>query len=60
MKVVAIRHILFVATVLALSALSGCAEVRQNPASDVVAGQSDAAASQPANAQPAGPTNVPF
>ena len=60
MQTVTARHALFVAAVLAMATLSGCADVRQNPTSNVVNGQSDSAASQPANAQPAPATSIPF
>ena len=60
MQTVTIRHALFVAAVLAMTTLVGCADVRQNPTSNVVNGQSDTAASQPADAQPASATNIPF
>lgn len=60
MKAHRIRPTLFVAVVLAFAALGGCADVRQNPTSDVVTGRSDTSASRPAGAQPASATNVPF
>ena len=59
MSVVSSRPTLFFATLLALAALSGCADVHQNPASNVVNGQTNAAA-QNVTPQQASPTNIPF
>jgi hypothetical protein len=71
MSVTSHRTGLFFAAVLASCALSGCADVRQNPASNIVNGQADAIAQQdvaspsgPAAAtitsQQTSPTNIPF
>ena len=60
MSVVSGRPGLFFATLLALTALSGCADVRQNPASNVVNGQADASTQQNVAPQQASPTNIPF
>ena len=65
------RHpALILSAMLALAALSGCADVRQNPTSSVVNGQDQAStqqastqqapAQQGAGAQQASPTNIPF
>ena len=59
MKVASCRHALFLAVALAATALAGCADVRQEPASTVVSSQADAGASQDAGAQ-SSPTSVPF
>ena len=60
MSTVSRRPALFFAAMLALAAVSGCADVRQNPASNVVNGQADAFAQQNAGPQHATPTNIPF
>ena len=60
MKSATTRHTLLAAAVMAMAALGGCADVRQNPASQVVSGQADSAAPQAASAQPASATNIPF
>jgi len=62
MKSVSHRHVAVIAfaLALALAGLGGCADVRQNPASNVVNGQSDAVASQSADAQPVRQSSVPF
>jgi hypothetical protein len=60
MKSVSNRHVAVIAFALALAGLGGCADVRQNPASNVVNGQSDAVASQSADAQPVRQSSVPF
>jgi hypothetical protein len=60
MKAVTCHHVLILAAVLATTALAGCADVRQNPASNTVNGQPDAAASQAVNAQASSPASVPF
>jgi hypothetical protein len=60
MSVVSSRPALLFATLLSLAALSGCADVRQNPASNVVNGQADASTQQNVAPQHAAPTNVPF
>jgi uncharacterized protein YceK len=60
MSAVSRRPAVLFAALLALAALSGCADVRQNPASNVVNGQADASTQQNAAPQHAAPTNVPF
>jgi hypothetical protein len=60
MSVVSSRPTLFFATLLALAALSGCADVHQNPASNVVNGQADASTQQNVTPQQASPTSIPF
>jgi hypothetical protein len=60
MSVACSRPALLFATLLSLAALSGCADVRQNPASNVVNGQADASTQQNVAPQHAAPTNVPF
>jgi hypothetical protein len=42
------------------AAFSGCAEVHQNPASNVVNAASDAPATQQSGAQAVRPSSVPF
>ena len=54
------RTALSFAAFLALAALSGCADVHQNPASSVVNGQADASAPQHVAPQQTSPTNIPF
>ena len=60
MSVASSRPTLIFATLLALAASSGCADVRQNQATSVVNGQADAPSQQNAAPQPASPTNIPF
>ncbi len=60
MKTVTLRHALFLMAILTTSALAGCADVHQNPATNTISGQSDAAASQAANVQSPSPASVPF
>jgi len=60
MSVISHRPALFFAAVLALAALGGCADVRQNPASSVVNGQADASTQQNVAALHTAPTNIPF
>jgi hypothetical protein len=60
MKVLTVRHALFLAAALAVAGLAGCAEVHQDPVSTTVIGQADASASQNSDAQPASATNIPF
>jgi hypothetical protein len=71
MSVTSNRTGVFIAAFLAVCALSGCADVRQNPSSNIVDGQADAIAQQsvtspngPAAAtitsQQTAPTNIPF
>ncbi|WP_159016635.1 hypothetical protein [Cognatiluteimonas profundi] len=60
MKAVTCHHALILAAALATAALAGCADVHQNPATNTVNGQSDAAASQAANVQSPSPASVPF
>jgi len=60
MSVISSRPALIFAALLALAALSGCADVRQNPASNVVNGQAGASTQQNIAPQHAAPTNIPF
>ena len=60
MKSVSLRNVAVIALVLALAGLGGCADVRQNPASNVVNGKSDAMAVQSTDAQPVRQSSVPF
>jgi len=60
MSVTSHRTALSFAAFLALAALSGCADVRQNPASSVVNGQADVSTPQDLPQQQTAPTNIPF
>ena len=60
MNAVTCRQALFLAAMLALATLAGCADVHQDPASSTVEGQPAASASQSADVQPASSTNIPF
>lgn len=60
MQSISHRHVAVITMVLALAGVGGCADVRQNPASNVVNAHSDAVAVQNADAQPVRPSSVPF
>lgn len=60
MKAVTCHHALILAIALATAALAGCADVHQNPASNTITGQADAAPTQSANAQSPSTASVPF
>jgi hypothetical protein len=60
MKAVSRRHVWFLSIVFAMGVLGGCADVHQNPASNVVNGQADTAAPQGADARPLRQSSVPF
>jgi hypothetical protein len=61
MKAVIRDRVVFGAIVLVMATLGGCAPVHQNPASNVVNGQSDSAsATQVADAPPLRQSSVPF
>jgi hypothetical protein len=53
-------HALILAAALATTALAGCADVHQDPASNTIGAQSNATAPQPANAQATSTASVPF
>ena len=60
MSAVSRRPAVLFAALLALAALSGCADVRQNPTSNVVSGQADTPTQQNVASQQTSPTNIPF
>ena len=60
MSAVSRRPAVLFAALLALAALGGCADVRQNPATNVVNGQADAPTQQNVAPQQTSPTNIPF